>query len=109
MPLAALFGGVVGGPLIEVIGRKTTIMATALPFMVSWLLIALAVNVPMILVGRCIAGFCVGVASLCLPVYMGETVQAEVRGMLGLISTTFGNLGECHIGSLPAAPHHGHG
>ncbi|XP_049803573.1 facilitated trehalose transporter Tret1-like isoform X1 [Schistocerca nitens] len=93
MPLAALLGGVAGGPLIEAIGRKTTILATAIPFIISFLLIGLAVNVPMILAGRSIAGFCVGIASLCLPVYMGETVQAEVRGMLGLISTTFGNLG----------------
>ena len=28
-------------------------------------------------------GFCVGIASLSLPVYLGETIQAEVRGTLG--------------------------
>ena len=33
LPLAALAGGFVGGPLLEVLGRKTTIMTTALPFM----------------------------------------------------------------------------
>ncbi|XP_067008375.2 facilitated trehalose transporter Tret1 [Anabrus simplex] len=93
MPLSALVGGMAGGPLIELVGRKTTILGTAIPFIISWLLIGLAQNIPMIYVGRAIAGFCVGIASLCLPVYMGETVQAEVRGMLGLISTTFGNLG----------------
>ena len=33
LPLAALVGGFVGGPLLEVLGRKTTIMTTAIPFM----------------------------------------------------------------------------
>lgn len=34
MPLAALVGGIIGGPLIDYIGRKTTILATALPFII---------------------------------------------------------------------------
>ncbi|XP_023712857.1 facilitated trehalose transporter Tret1 isoform X3 [Cryptotermes secundus] len=93
MPLSALLGGIAGGPLIETIGRKTTILATALPFIVSWLLIALAVNVPMLYAGRVVAGFCVGIVSLCFPVYLGETLQPEVRGMLGLLPTAFGNVG----------------
>lgn len=32
MPLSALIGGIAGGPLIEYIGRKKTIFATAFPF-----------------------------------------------------------------------------
>ena len=34
MPLAALVGGIAGGPLIEYIGRKGTILGTAVPFIV---------------------------------------------------------------------------
>lgn len=59
----------------------------------AWFLIALASNVAMILGGRAIMGFCVGIASLSLPVYLSETVQPEVRGMLGLMPTTLGNAG----------------
>lgn len=33
MPLCALFGGVTGGPLIEYIGRRNTILATSFPFL----------------------------------------------------------------------------
>lgn len=47
----------------------------------------------MVLVGRALSGFSVGVASLSLPVYLGETVQPEVRGTLGLLPTAFGNIG----------------
>ncbi|XP_060868900.1 facilitated trehalose transporter Tret1-like isoform X1 [Metopolophium dirhodum] len=93
MPLAALIGGMAGGPLIESIGRKTTILATGIPFIISFILIAMAVNVQMVMAGRAIAGFCVGVASLGLPVYLGETVQPQVRGTLGLLPTTLGNSG----------------
>lgn len=51
----------------------------------------------MILAGRCVAGFCVGIASLALPVYLGETVQPEVRGTLGLLPTFLGNIGEYYL------------
>ncbi|KAK3925731.1 Facilitated trehalose transporter Tret1 [Frankliniella fusca] len=93
MPLGALVGGVLGGPFIEGLGRRTTILATAVPFIISWFLIALANGLPMVLAGRAIAGVCVGVASLSLPVYLGETVTPEVRGTLGLMPTTLGNIG----------------
>ncbi|XP_006624017.1 facilitated trehalose transporter Tret1 isoform X3 [Apis dorsata] len=93
MPLSALIGGIIGGPCIEYIGRRNTILSTALPFLAGWLFIALATNVAMILVGRSICGFCVGIASLSLPVYLGESIQPEVRGSLGLLPTVFGNSG----------------
>ena len=32
MPLSALFGGIAGGPCIEYLGRRNTILTTALPF-----------------------------------------------------------------------------
>ncbi|CAD1478514.1 unnamed protein product [Heterotrigona itama] len=64
-------------------------------FLSAWLLIALATNVGMVLTGRALCGFCVGIASLSLPVYLGETIQPEVRGTLGLLPTAFGNTGEC--------------
>lgn len=94
MPLAGLTGGIAGGPLIEYLGRKNTILATSVPFVISWLLIACAVQLWMVFAGRALSGFCVGVASLSLPVYLGETVQPEVRGTLGLLPTAFGNIGK---------------
>ncbi|XP_050666262.1 facilitated trehalose transporter Tret1-like [Leptidea sinapis] len=93
MPLAALIGGIIGGPLIEYLGRKGTIMSTAIPFFVGWMLIANAGNVMMVFAGRAFCGICVGVGSLAFPVYLGETVQPEVRGALGLLPTAFGNTG----------------
>lgn len=93
MPLAALVGGVSGGPLIEFLGRRRTIILTALPFFLGWMLIANASKVFMIFFGRIICGLCVGIASLAFPVYLGETIQPEVRGAFGLLPTAFGNTG----------------
>ncbi|XP_014213486.1 facilitated trehalose transporter Tret1 isoform X2 [Copidosoma floridanum] len=93
MPLSALFGGIAGGPLIEYVGRRNTILFTAFPFILAWLLIGMANGVSMIMFGRSLSGFCVGIASLSLPVYLGETIQPEVRGSLGLLPTAFGNIG----------------
>ncbi|KAJ8735514.1 hypothetical protein PYW07_007134 [Mythimna separata] len=93
MPLAALVGGIAGGPLIECIGRRWTIMGMAFPFFLGWILIATASNVLMVFAGRVFCGVCVGIVSLAFPVYLGETLQPEVRGALGLLPTAFGNTG----------------
>jgi facilitated trehalose transporter len=53
----------------------------------------------MVKIGRALGGLCVGIASLCLPVYLGETVQPEVRGTLGLLPTALGNIGQ-HLNSI---------
>lgn len=93
MPLAALVGSMVGGPMLEYMGRRNTIISTALPFVAAYLFIAFATNSALVITGRALSGFCVGIASLSLPVYLGETVQPEVRGTLGLLPTAFGNIG----------------
>jgi facilitated trehalose transporter len=93
MPLGALVGGIIGAAPVEKLGRKRTIMATAIPFILSWLLIALASHIWMIYAARAIAGICIGLIGLTLPVYLAETVQPEVRGTLGLLPTTIGNTG----------------
>lgn len=93
MPLFAMLGGFLGGPMIEYLGRKMTIVATSLLFVLSWLLIGLASSVWFLYAGRAVAGLSVGIASLALPVYLGETIQPEVRGTLGLLPTALGNIG----------------
>lgn len=52
MPLAALVGGIVGGPLIELIGRKPTMFGTGPPFIIAWLLIAFADSIWLVLSGK---------------------------------------------------------
>ncbi|CAH0592400.1 unnamed protein product [Chrysodeixis includens] len=93
MPLAALVGGIIGGPLVDYIGRRRTILFLAPPFFLGWILIATAKVIHLIFAGRAICGLCVGVGSLAFPVYLGESIQPEVRGTLGLFPTAIGNIG----------------
>lgn len=93
MPLAALIGGILGGTMIVKIGRRNTLIAIGIPFSISWIIIATAPNVYMVYVGRTLGGLCVGIGSLTFPVYLGEALQPEVRGQLGLFPTAFGNIG----------------
>lgn len=71
-------------------------LATAILFIVSWLLIACAINIGMVIAGRTITGFCIGIASSSFLIYLGETIQPEVRGALCLLPVVFGNIGKCH-------------
>lgn len=41
-----------------------------------------SINVPMLCVGRVIAGFGVGIASAVVPVYMAEIAPKEIRGRI---------------------------
>ncbi|XP_063928988.1 facilitated trehalose transporter Tret1-2 homolog isoform X2 [Zophobas morio] len=96
MPLAAVFGGLMGGPLIEKLGRKRTIIVTDFLFLIGWILnysSSWSQEFRFLYVSRVISGCAVGIASLTLPVYLGETIQPEVRGTLGLLPTAFGNIG----------------
>ncbi|KAJ2947822.1 hypothetical protein O0L34_g9610 [Tuta absoluta] len=93
MPLAALAGGIIGGPLVDYIGRRRTMLFTAPPFFMGWMFIATANIVHLVLLGRAICGLCVGIGSLAFPVYLGEAIQPEVRGILGLFPTALGNVG----------------
>ncbi|XP_015836499.1 facilitated trehalose transporter Tret1 isoform X2 [Tribolium castaneum] len=93
MPLAALLGGLLGGPLIEGLGRKWTLLLTNVLFLVSWIINYFAQEYWYLYISRSISGCGVGIASLTLPVYLGETLQPEVRGTLGLLPTAFGNIG----------------
>uniref|UniRef100_A0A2P2HXB0 Facilitated trehalose transporter Tret1-2 homolog n=1 Tax=Hirondellea gigas TaxID=1518452 RepID=A0A2P2HXB0_9CRUS len=93
MPLSALTGSIVGGYLVEAIGRKMLICVCGPPFILAYLILGSATNVWMLYIGRSIAGVCVGFLTLTLPVYLGETIQAEIRGTLGLLPTTLGNGG----------------
>lgn len=93
MPLSALTGSIIGGYLIDALGRKMMILVCGPPFIMAWILIGSSVNVMMIYTGRVMGGLCVGLLTLSLPVYLGETIQPEIRGILGLLPTTFGNAG----------------
>ncbi|KAG5873446.1 hypothetical protein JTB14_007213 [Gonioctena quinquepunctata] len=80
LPMAA--GSVLGGIFIEKFGRKSTHSLSCVPILIGWSLIYFAVNKNMILVGRFITGFCVGMLGSATGVFIGETSEPAFRGLL---------------------------
>lgn len=93
MPLGAVVGGLLGGPSIDFFGRKWTLLMTDAFLMLAWTMNYFAQDYYYLYVSRSLVGVGVGFASLTFPVYLGETIQPEVRGTLGLLPTTLGNIG----------------
>ena len=77
----------------DLVLSQVTIISTALPFCLAGVLVSQATTVQVICLGRALAGLCIGAMSLSLPVYLAECLRPEVRGRLGLLPTTLGNLG----------------
>ena len=55
-------------------------------------MVTFAQDVYLIYSGRAITGFCIGIISLSLPVYLAEAIHPEVRGTLGLLPTSLGEV-----------------
>lgn len=84
--IGAIFGSVIGGWVIDKLGRKGTIMFCTIPFVLGWLLICFAQSVAMLYSGRIITGLGCGTISLTVPVYIAEISAARIRGTLGSVT-----------------------
>lgn len=63
-------------------GRKRTIQIGAAIATLGGVLQCAAMNLPMILVGRIVAGWAVGLMSMSVPVYQAECAHPNIRGMI---------------------------
>jgi MFS family permease len=71
----------VNGPIADRISRRWDLLANVF-FQVGSILQASAMNVPMIFVGRFIAGLAIGQLSMVVPLYLGELAPPNIRGSL---------------------------
>jgi len=86
LTIGAMLGSLSGGVLCDKFGRKNTIMAAAVPFMLSWFIIGTTTHYPMFLSARCLIGFTVGVVSMAVPLYISESAPTHLRGALGAVN-----------------------
>jgi len=77
-----IFGNLFAGPLSDKIGRKPTLLISAMLFIVSSLVTAFAGNIVIFIVGRILAGVGVGFAILVAPVFIAEVAPPKKRGWL---------------------------
>jgi sugar porter (SP) family MFS transporter len=82
--VGAMVGAIVAGRVADRIGRKITVLGTALVFIAGVLLAAFTPTYPVLLIARFIIGLAVGSASMVVPLYIGEFAPPKVRG--GLVS-----------------------
>jgi sugar porter (SP) family MFS transporter len=78
--LGALAGALVAGVLADKLGRRITILLAAVLFTLGALLEAISPNTTILVIGRLIVGFGVGVASVAAPLYAAEQAPTRLRG-----------------------------
>lgn len=78
----AVFGALMGGLTMDRFGRKMTIQMGALICMVGAILQSAAVSLGMMLAGRILAGWAVGLLSMSVPVYQSECAHPKIRGLI---------------------------
>ncbi|KPJ11683.1 Facilitated trehalose transporter Tret1 [Papilio machaon] len=79
--------------LADRIGTKKTLLLAAIPYIVGWILVMLASNVPTIYVSRLISGLGYGIAYTAAPMYLGEIASNEVRGAMATLITVMSKFG----------------
>lgn len=112
--LAAWFGSLVNGPIADRFGRKQSMIAAVVIFLLGSSLQAAASTDSVLFAGRGIAGFSVGMLTMVVPMYMSEISLPEIRGTLVVtqqLSITLGILisywleyGTHYIGGVLCAP-----
>jgi sugar porter (SP) family MFS transporter len=80
--VGAAAGALVAGRVADQIGRRRTVLITALIFVLGVLLAAFAPAFAVLLAARVIIGLAVGSASMVVPLYIGETAPPNIRGAL---------------------------
>lgn len=82
----ALIGSIIGvllaGQMSDSLGRKKTMLISAVMFSISAIGCALCKDFSQLVVYRMIGGFGIGVVSIVSPVYISEVAVPEKRGML---------------------------
>ncbi|OJJ52555.1 hypothetical protein ASPSYDRAFT_706431 [Aspergillus sydowii CBS 593.65] len=93
--LAAWLGSLINGPVADRMGRKLSINLAVVVFVIGSAIQCGAVNIPMLFVGRAIAGLAVGMLTMVVPLYISEVSIPEIRGGLVVVqqlSVTIGIL-----------------
>lgn len=74
--------------LLDRFGRKTTLLILNVPFVIGWCIISMSDSMCLLLFGRILTGFCAGVLSPTVPMYLSEISSPNYRGFF-LASITF--------------------
>ncbi|XP_076385599.1 facilitated trehalose transporter Tret1 isoform X2 [Megachile rotundata] len=99
--IGGTIGSLCGNFLLNAIGRKWSLLFTAVPGIVGWMMIAFATSAWELMIGRFAYGLSTGYGYMCVTVYVGEISPADIRGILTsmlTVSAKFGVFIEWTIG-----------
>ncbi|KIX05864.1 uncharacterized protein Z518_03837 [Rhinocladiella mackenziei CBS 650.93] len=80
MPGGSFVGALASGPMTDIFGRKRAIQIGAVIWCIGSILVSASQNIGMLVVGRFINGFSVGICSAQVPVYVSELAPPSKRG-----------------------------
>ncbi|XP_010538418.1 PREDICTED: inositol transporter 4 [Tarenaya hassleriana] len=78
----AIVGAAIGGWINDKFGRKISILIADVLFFIGAIVMAIAPTPWVIIIGRILVGFGVGMASMTSPLYISEASPARIRGAL---------------------------
>ncbi|THU55816.1 hypothetical protein C4D60_Mb11t10590 [Musa balbisiana] len=83
--LAALVASFVASKICTKHGRRLTMQAASVFFLVGVILNAAAVNIAMLIIGRILLGVGVGFANQAVPLFLSEIAPVHIRGALNIL------------------------
>lgn len=97
---ATPLGSMLSGPIMEAVGRRRTLQLSTLPLIVGWILIGTATHHALLLLGRIVCGFAVGILAAPSQVYLGEISEPRLRGLLNGTPFVAYSLGVLYVYAL---------
>ncbi|KAL1968639.1 hypothetical protein VTN77DRAFT_1465 [Rasamsonia byssochlamydoides] len=76
------FGALSAAPAADQIGRRWGLISACCIFILGVTLQTAAAGIPLFVVGRCLAGYGVGMLSTLIPLYQSETAPKWIRGFI---------------------------
>uniref|UniRef100_A0A182MWN6 Facilitated trehalose transporter Tret1 n=1 Tax=Anopheles culicifacies TaxID=139723 RepID=A0A182MWN6_9DIPT len=91
--IGGIFGMILAGLTVDRLGRKWPFIASALPVIAGWIMIALARTSVFLYIARVLFGVSYGMAYGIVPIYIGEITSDGVRGAAASLITVMAKLG----------------
>ena len=91
--LGSLTGSLSAFPILHRFGRKHVIICASPLWVMSWFLIASCHSWQVFIVGRFFSGLCIGFVIPSAQIYVSESCNPKIRGVLGSMPALFLSLG----------------
>jgi sugar porter (SP) family MFS transporter len=91
--VGAIIGAVLGGLAADRLGRKRSIIAGSISFIIGTLILLVSTGLGIFVVGRLLIGIAIGLASFIVPMYISELAPEHIRGALVSLNQLFVTLG----------------